>query len=51
MEIKNLKVSEGNWRWMMSTKFDLGYKTADDLLTKMKELFISKFQVKKEVLK
>jgi hypothetical protein len=36
----------------MMTKFDLGYDTADDLISKMKECFINVYQKKKkEVLK
>ena len=46
-EAKNLKISNANWKWIMVTKLDLGYKTVDELVTKMKELFIETYKRKK----
>jgi hypothetical protein len=37
--MKNIKISDENWRFLMETKLDFGYKTIDAVFTKLIQSF------------
>ena len=46
MKIRNIKVSEENWKKIMEIKLDLGYNTSNDVISKILALFYKTYKKK-----